>query len=225
MRAVSAKPGSTPTIDASLSTSTGDLILDAAVELFALRGYHATSMRDIARSLSMQPAGIYHWYESKESILAELQMAFLTDLTSSVADAVSPHRRPEDRLAAAVREHVVFHGEHPRAAFVADSEVRALSGANRENIVAKRDTYQGMFIQLIEDGQRAGVFTVSDARIAGYAILLECTGVATWFRPDGAHTLEEVAEIHIELVLGSLGTNRSAIRRAVAATHKVTPRG
>ena len=123
-------------------------------------------------------------------------------------------------MAAAVREHVVFHGLHARAAFATDSEIRALSPANRERYIAARDIYQDRFIELIKDGVRDGVFAVGDVRIASYAILLQCTGVAMWFDSGGRRSLDEVAEVHIELVLGSLGANRPAIASAITATRE-----
>ncbi|MDQ6817704.1 MAG: TetR/AcrR family transcriptional regulator [Actinomycetota bacterium] len=212
------KPTATASPETDHSGNTGDAILEAAVELFALRGYHATSMRDIAAAVEVRAAGIYHWYESKEAILIKLQDAFIADLTTDVAAAIERHQRPETRMAAAVREHVVFHGLHSRAAFVTDSEIRALSQRNRELLIAKRDSYQELFIGLIEHGVRAGAFSVTEVRVASYAILLECTGVALWFDPAGPRTLDEIAEIHIELVLGSLGANRRAIAAAVRAT-------
>ena len=48
-------------------------------------------------------------------------------------------------------------------------------------------------------------------RVATYAILLQCTGVALWFDPDGPLQLDEVAELHVELVLGSLGASPELI--------------
>jgi AcrR family transcriptional regulator len=217
------KPTATAMPEADHSGNTGDAILEAAVELFARRGYHATSMRDIAAAVEVRAAGIYHWYPGKETILITLQDAFIADLTTEVMAAVERHQRPEARMAAAVREHVVFHGLNTRAAFVTDSEIRALSPRNRELLVSKRDAYQDLFIGLIEDGVRSGVFTVSEVRIAAYAILLECTGVALWFDPAGPRTLDEVAEIHIELVLGSLGANRRTIAAAVRSTRESAP--
>lgn len=200
------------------STNTGQAILQAAVELFDQRGYHASSMRDIAAAVDIRAAGIYHWFESKEAILIELQHAFIEDLSVEVLNAVDAQRGPSARLAAAVREHVVFHGLNSRAAFVTDSEIRALSPRNRAALIARRDAYQELFIGWIQDGVDAGVFDVSDVRIASYAILLESTGVALWFDRAGPRTLDEVAEIHIELVLGSLGTRKRTIQAAVRAT-------
>jgi AcrR family transcriptional regulator len=175
-------------------------------------------MRDIAEAVSVRAAGIYHWYPSKEAILIKLQDGFMEELTAVVVSGIEPQKRPEARLAAAVREHVVFHGLHSRAAFVTDSEIRALSAVSRKALVAKRDGYQGMFIELIEAGVAAGAFAVADVRIASYAILLECTGVAMWFDPKGSRSLAEVADMHVELVLGSLGASRRSIAAAITAT-------
>ena len=76
---------------------------------------------------------------------------------------VERHERPALRLAAAVREHVVFHGLH-RAAFVTDSEIRALNDTPRAALIAKRDEYQRMFSGMIRDGIRDGSLRASDAR-------------------------------------------------------------
>ena len=120
------------------------------------------------------------------------------------------------KLAAAVREHVVFHGLHRREAFVTDSEIRALTEEPRRALIAQRDAYQRIFVDLIESGLRDGSLRTSDARVATYAILLQCTGVALWFDPEGSLPLDRVADLHVELVLGSLGAAPKLIAQAVA---------
>jgi AcrR family transcriptional regulator len=195
---------------------TRDAIHQAAIELFARLGYHATSMRAIASAAGIRPAAIYHWYPSKEAILVELQDDFMARLTERVLAATERYDRPALRLAAAVREHVVFHGLHTRAAFVTDSEIRALTEGPRLALIGKRDDYQAMFGAMIRDGIRDGSLRVTDASIATYAILLQCTGVALWFDADGPLNLDQVAELHVELVLGSVGASRELISEAIA---------
>jgi AcrR family transcriptional regulator len=199
---------------------TREAIHEAAVELFAQRGYHATSMRSIAAAARVQPAAIYHWYPNKEAILVRLQDDFMERLTEKVVAAMDEQDRPALRLAAAVREHVVFHGLHRRAAFVTDSEIRALTEGPRRALIAKRDDYQAMFGEMIRDGIRDGSLRASDAPVATYAILLQCTGVALWFDPDGPLKLEQVAELHVELVLGSLGASRDLIGEAIESVSR-----
>ena len=70
-----------------------------------------------------------------------------------------------------------------------------------------------MFSEMIRDGIRDGSLRATDAHVATYAILLQCTGVALWFDPRGPLKLEQVAELHVELVLGSLQASPRADRR------------
>lgn len=195
---------------------TREAIHEAALELFARLGYHAASMRTIAAAAQVQPAAIYHWYPNKEAILVGLQDDFMERLTQNVTAAMSRQQQPGMRLAAAVREHVVFHGLNRRAAFVTDSEIRALSEGPRAALIAKRDDYQEIFGEVIRDGVREGSLRTSDAHVATYAILLQCTGVALWFDPSGPLKLEQVAELHVELVLGSLRASPALIGEAIA---------
>lgn len=201
---------------------TREAIHAAAVELFAQRGYHATSMRAIASAAQVQPAAIYHWYPGKEAILVQLQDDFMEQLTEKVLAAVERQRRPALRLAAAVREHVVFHGVHRRAAFVTDSEIRALTEGPRLALIAKRDDYQAMFKQMITAGMGDGSLRVSDADVATYAILLQCTGAALWFDPAGPLKLEEVADLHVELVLASMQACAELIAEAIESVSELS---
>jgi AcrR family transcriptional regulator len=200
------------------TSTTRDVIDEAALDLFARLGYHATSMRAIAAAAGVQPASLYHWYPSKEAILYGMQDAFMDGLTAEVVTAMDRQSSPAHRLAAAVREHVVYHGRHSRAAFVTDSEIRALEPGLQRKLIARRDDYERMFEQPILDGNATGDFQCSQPKVATYAILLQCTGVALWFAPDGPLSLDEVADVHVELVLGSLGASRELIAAAVAAT-------
>jgi AcrR family transcriptional regulator len=200
--------------------ATREAIHEAALELFARLGYHATSMRAIAAAAQVQPAAIYHWYSNKEAILVQLQDDFMERLTEKVLAAMARHDRPALRLAAAVREHVVFHGLHSKAAFVTDSEIRALTEVPRRALIAKRDDYQTIFSEQIRDGIRDGSLRASDAHVATYAILLQCTGVALWFDPAGPLRVEQVAELHVELVLGSLQASSELIDEAIESVSR-----
>ena len=210
-----AKPGRRP--PARRGPETREAIDRAAVDLFAQRGYHATSMRAIASAARVQPAAIYHWYPSKEAILVSLQDDFMERLTERVSSAMAEHERPALRLAAAVREHVSFHGIHRKAAFVTDSEIRALRPAPRKRLIARRDAYQEVFGAEIRDGIADGSLTATHPNVATYAILLQCTGAALWFDPNGALSLDEVAAAYVELVLGSLRASPELIAEAAGS--------
>ena len=111
-----------------------------------------------------------------------------------------------------------FHGVHSRAAFVTDSEIRALRPAPRRALIAQRDAYQERFGELIRAGIADGSLAATHPDVATYAILLQCTGAALWFDPAGPLTVDEVADAYVELVLGSLQAAPELIAEAVEAT-------
>jgi AcrR family transcriptional regulator len=175
-------------------------------------------MRAIAAAAGVQPASLYHWYPSKESILVGMQDAFMDGLEAELDAATADQPTPAHVLGAAVRAHVDFHGRHQRAAFVTDTEIRALEPAAQARLIARRDAYEKRIELPIRDGVAAGQLHCSAPKVATYAILLQCTGVALWFAPDGPMPLEAVADLHVELVLGSVGASRELIADVVAAT-------
>jgi hypothetical protein len=147
-----------------------------------------------------------------------MQEAFMDGLTREVAGAMDRQARPACRLAAAVRAHVVYHGRHRREAFVTDTEIRALEPVAQARLIARRDEYEEIFEAPIREGVERGELLCAQPRVATYAILLQCTGVALWFDPRGKLSLDEVADVHVELVLGAVGASRELVAEAVAAT-------
>jgi AcrR family transcriptional regulator len=198
--------------------STRQAIDEAALDLFARLGYHATSMRAIASAAGVQPASLYHWYRSKEAILVGMQDAFMDGLTAKLVAAMDGQPSPAHVLGAAVRAHVDYHGRHQREAFVTDTEIRALDPAAQARLITRRDAYEKYFEDPIRAGVEAGQLVCSAPKVATYAILLQCTGVALWFVPDGPMPLDAVADLHVELVLGSVGASRDLVSDVVAAT-------
>lgn len=187
----------------------------AATDLFYRLGFHATTMRMIGNAAMVQPAAIYHWYPNKEALLVHLQDEFMRGLTEIVESAVGRQTGAVRQLAAAVREHVKFHALHQQEAFVTDSEIRALTEGPRARLIGQRDAYQRYFQDMIMSGIAEGGFSPVDARIATYAILLQCTGVSLWFKSSGDLTADEVADYHVDLVLGSLHAEADVIADAL----------
>lgn len=183
---------------------TTDRIKNAALNSFAEFGYHATSMRQLAEVAKVQAGSLYHWYPNKEALLASIMDDFLGGLAREVVAEVEQRSSPTERLAVAIRTHVIYHGLHRRAAFVTDTEVRALTGPQKKRIMDVRDSYAELIHQLIRDGIEVGQFHSRNSKIATLAILLQCTGVAVWFDPSGPLSLTEIAGIHVDLVLNSL---------------------
>lgn len=180
---------------------TQELIYQAAVKLFCERGYHATSIRDIAAAVGIQPATIYYYFGNKEAVLFTIMERGLLELIKMQETVLCKSDNPVEQLREMVRTHVRFHCERPLEAFVADNELRALSGELHAQILEYRDQYQATFRRIMEDGVRQGVFSVPDVHVTTNILLVMSTGAVTWYRPDGRLPLEEIADIHATLAL------------------------
>lgn len=169
-------------------------ILAAALEAFGEKGFNGSSMRDIARLAGTSLANLYNYVPSKGHLLATvLQQAndeLLTELRASVPEQGSD----AERLTAAVTAYVRWTARSQMAGVVALSEFRYLEGEQRQAVVAARDTTQAIFTEIVEHGVGTGEFGTPFPRLAARNIVLTCSALATWYRPDGPEGPEVVAE-------------------------------
>ncbi len=100
--------------------------------------------------------------------------------------------------------HVTYHIVRKREVFIGASELRSLEPNHYEEIVSLRRRYERRLIDILEQGEAAGLFCCGDARVAAYGILSMLTGVCTWFRPHGRLSKEQVIAIYSDQVLGGL---------------------
>jgi hypothetical protein len=111
-------------------------------------------------------------------------------------------------MRAAVHGHVRFHLNRQRETFIANSELRGLTPEHYREIVGRRDEYEQIFQNIIEEGCESGVFAPVDVKIISYAILTLCNAGAIWFKPEGRMPVDAIAEIYETFVLQGLKAGR-----------------
>lgn len=177
-------------------------ILTIAGHLFSQRGYHATSMRELAKHLNLQGGSLYAHITSKEELLIEVvrQAAerFLKVLEGLKGDPVA-------KLKGLVQGHLgVIAQELPRAT-VFFHEWKHLSPPLLEEAKALRRRYEEGVQAVIREGMEQGVFRVDNLRLATLFVLSALNWTYQWYRPDGPLSLEELSEAYATLILRALG--------------------
>src|SRR5271165_4426809 len=107
--------------------STKQRIEQAALQLFAAKGFEATGIRDIADRAGLSTAALYHYMGSKDELLVAFMVESMTELIRAARAAIDGCNDPAARLAALVRTHVGFHTLDAQRSLVADDELRAVS--------------------------------------------------------------------------------------------------
>lgn len=190
--------------------------MERAGDLFHRRGYHATSMRDLAHSLNLQGSSLYAHIASKEELLATI-VDEAADAFLGAARAVDPRLSPSERLRALVRGHLrVIAAELPRAS-VFFHEWSHLPEAMRSEVVARRDAYQEHFRSTIADGVADGSFAVPDVDLATLFALSALNWTYQWLDPAGRLPIEDVAERYADMLLGALGAAPASAAREETA--------
>ena len=190
----------------ALETTRRQQIEAAASALFRERGYAATSVRDIAQALNIQGGSLYAHVASKEDVLWSIVSRAADRFNAEVGPIAADHTPmlATTRLRAMIRAHVEVVTSAQRDAAVFLHEWRFLSPERREQMAARRDAYEALFRQVIAAGSAAGTFAAVDPRLTATAILTALNGMATWYRPDGQLTAQEIADHHADLFLRAL---------------------
>lgn len=186
----------TTTATAGDGRATRELVRSTSTELFAERGFAATTMRNLADRAGLPLSAFYYYFRSKYDVLLAIMDAAMTRLEDGVEDVAGGSLPPDERLVALVARHVEVHLADPDSARVADNELRSLGDDDREAIVARRDRYEANFRSTLDEGVRSGRFAPDlDLPLASMAILTMATSVIDWWRPGGRYTIEQTAEV------------------------------
>ncbi|WP_413805781.1 TetR/AcrR family transcriptional regulator [Streptomyces sp. OE57] len=197
---------------------TADAILEAATELFYEHGYEATSLREVAAKVGIQVGSLYNHIKGKDDLLRSIMLGIMDDLLAAQRAALRGRTDTIDRLRAAVDCHIRFHADRAREVFIGNSELRSLSAADLRAVVAKRDEYEAILRELVEQATDEGRADAIDPQLQAYAIVAMGSHVSTWYRPRGPMSLDEIVEKYVLMVLRQLGVTGAEIERVTRAS-------
>ena len=184
-------------------------VLQAAAQLFNERGFHATSLDDIAERLHVTKPTLYYYVKSKDDILLECVRAALGMMQEEISAVRRAGGRALDQLVACMRIYtmivtqdfgrcVIRIGEDPLPAPL-KRELRALkAGIDRE------------FRRLLAEAAEEGSIVPCDPKMAAFMVAGALSWVGRWYRPDGELSPEEIADQGIALLLNGLAVKRKA---------------
>ncbi|AMY20378.1 TetR/AcrR family transcriptional regulator [Rhodococcus sp. NPDC003994] len=181
-------------------------ILDTALRDFHESGFHAATVRNIAKHAGCSAANVYNHFENKDEILVEILRSASDEQFTATRNAVrraSP--TPPARWAAAVRAHALYTATNSRECLVANTELRYLQEVDRKRVVGSRDAQEHQFVMLAEAGVSSGDFRIDRVHTAVTAVLSMCAGIALWFRADGPLTAVQVADTYAGYALSLVG--------------------
>jgi AcrR family transcriptional regulator len=175
-----------------------------AAKLFAQKGYHGTSIGDIADALGVQKGSLYSHIASKEDLLYETMREGAAAFHGAL-DAIPEDLPTTEKIRLALRGHLRVVAEQLDVATVFVQEWRYLQGARRDEIVAERRRYEERIRDLFREGRELSELRADlDESVAALLLLSAANWAYTWLKP-GRDTDELADRFYALLVDGMRG--------------------
>lgn len=180
-----------------------ELVLREAAAAFRRRGYHNTSLDDVARALRISKPALYYYFSNKHEIPYECHKRAL-DIADAIAAELDLERSPAlDALTTFIGRYVAaLAGDVGHVALLAESA--CLEGPERETIMARRDGYDRLFQGIIERGMADGSIRQVEPRIAIFFFMGAVNWLGRWYDVEGAIGPETLGAGYADMVRHAL---------------------
>jgi AcrR family transcriptional regulator len=188
--------------------ATARRILEVTLRMFAMHGFHGTSMRDLAKVLEIQPSALYASFPSKGHLLAEIvRIGHEFHLASLRAALLASSGDPVEQLRAVVRANATVHATYPHLAVVVNDELHALPSELAAAGLSLRRQSVALLTDIVERGIAMKRFALPEPTVAIAAIGAMSLRVPYWYRA-GAMSVEALADAQAELALRIVGAKQ-----------------
>jgi AcrR family transcriptional regulator len=181
-----------------------DQIYGVAERLFSERGYHATTIREIARELRIEGGSLYSHISGKQDLLYEIVLRGSEQFLQAAREALASSGSARAQLRELMRRHLAIMADSTPRAIVHFHEWRHLDPERQAVIRGRRDEYEGYIRQIIRNGVASGEFVPSDERLISLQVLSLLNWTYQWYTPGGTWNAHDLADHFFDLVMRGL---------------------
>ena len=191
-------------------------MLEAAAQLFATRGYTATTMQQVAAACGVSKATLYHYVRDKHGLLAQIAGGHVARLEALVLQVQARHLPPQEQLEQLILSFMQAYASAAHQHRVLTEDVKFLEDEDRKAVLDGQRRVVAAFAAAI-----AAVRPEMQGRRLDKPLAMLLFGMInwtfTWLRPSGPLTHAALAPLVVELFLGGLNALQLT-RRASPAT-------
>jgi AcrR family transcriptional regulator len=184
-------------------------VLREATRIIGRRGYHNTSLDDIAEALQVSKGTLYNYVTDKQEILFECHRMSLDIGDQAFTFADEHGTSGYGKLRLMLRAYLTWLNGAMGAAGVA-SDVTALRPEDRKAIIVRRDSVQDRMVGYFEEGFKDGTIRQIDARVAVYTLMGAVNSVQMWYSPRGRLSLDAIVASVTDVLLHGVDTDADA---------------
>lgn len=181
-------------------------VLAAAADLFASRGYAATTVREVAEAAGILGGSLYYHFDSKESMADEILSGFLAEMWADYDRVTATGLGPAETFRELIVSSFRCIDRHGPAVMIYQKETVHLAGSPRfAYLLESRRKFREMWLTVLDTGVKAGVFRGDlDTRLVYRFIRDTVWLAASWYRHDSPLSADEIARQYITMTLDGI---------------------
>jgi TetR/AcrR family transcriptional regulator, cholesterol catabolism regulator len=176
-------------------------VLQSAANIFFAKGFHATSIEDVARDVGMLKGSLYYYIKSKDDLLFQLLLAGIEDSDAFIASQIDPQGDPLEQLERAIRAQIDYIVQNRVQFGLFLHEFDSLSGKRQHKLISVMSRYNSRFVELVRRGQEQGQLIQGEPWIVVNGILGMCNWLYRWYDTDEISNPEQVKQIFVRMLL------------------------
>jgi AcrR family transcriptional regulator len=158
-------------------------VLKTAAAIFAEKGYHSTSIRDIARATEMSLSGLYYYFSSKEELLFLIQDYCFGTLVEDCRRLIAGVEDPVHRLKLLIENHLNYFVNNMNEMKVLSHEANSITGDFLKRVNARKRQYVDIARGLLEEIARIHMVKGLDIRVATFSLFGMMNWIYNWYNP------------------------------------------
>jgi TetR/AcrR family transcriptional regulator, cholesterol catabolism regulator len=176
-------------------------VLQSAANIFFVKGFHATSIEDVARDVGMLKGSLYYYIKSKDDLLFQLLLAGIEDGDAFIARQIDCSGDPVEQLERAIRAQIdyIIQNRVPFGLFL--HEFDSLSGKRQHKLISVMSRYNSRFVELVRRGQQQGKLIEGQPWLIVNGILGMCNWLYRWYDTDHVSGPEQVKQVFLRMIL------------------------
>lgn len=184
-------------------------VLREAATSFNARGFHATSLADVAAGLGVTKAALYHYFPNKNALLAACFDHAMSVCFKCLDNGRAEGTNGREKLLLTLSGYLAQIIDELSCAVVLLEE-GALEPGDYDKLVSERDRFEKALRELVREGVKDGSIVPCDPKLVIFIILGALNWVPKWYRPDGRWSPAQIAAALSEVFERALSTNPSA---------------
>jgi len=186
-----------------------EFILRTSARIFAEKGYHQTSMRDISRETQVSLAGLYYYCKSKEELLFLIQDNCFGRVLERLEERLKEAAAPVEKMRVVIDNHLSFFAANMAEMKVLSHEADSLAGEMHTHVSGKKQQYTRLvrnILSEVKSERPSAARQQVDLTVATYAFFGMMNWIYNWYDPRGALSVTELVDNITRLFLrGFLG--------------------